>query len=152
MKSIKLLLGLLGIGIIMIHSGCKNYEEPLTDQQVAAKQLSGIWSNAQIVSSPVPGATASLSDLVLSFTVTNNSEPSTFSATGASRYFSTGNNWMWVDKTTTNAIVLNGSTPVSEIFIDEITTTNLTISFMLSGPVGGRVSGIGEYTVRLTKQ
>jgi hypothetical protein len=47
---------------------------------------------------------------------------------------------------------LEGNFPITDIFIDELTATNLTINFVLNGPAGGRVSGIGEYTVSFTKQ
>jgi hypothetical protein len=151
MKKLKYYLGLVAL-IMIAFSGCKKNESPLTNQQEATKLLNGVWGNAQVISSPIAGATGTLNNLVLTFAITDNLQPLTFSASGAPEYFPSGSTWKWVDATTFTAIQLEGNFPITDIFIDELTATNLTINFVLNGPAGGRVSGIGEYTVSFTKQ
>lgn len=152
MKSLKYLLGLMAVGILLLSSGCKDDEASLTAQQEAAKLLNGVWGNAQVISSPMPGATGTLSNLVLTFNISDDLQPSTFSAAGAPEYFPSGSTWTWTDATAAASILLDGSLPVTELTLDELTATNLRVSFSLNGPIGGRVNGIGEYTISFTKQ
>ncbi len=152
MRKLKYLFALIGIGIILFSSGCKKDEPALTEQQEAARLLEGTWSNAQVISAPVTGATGTLTNLVITFNVNDDLTPSTFNAIGAPEYFSSSTTWQWENVTTSTAVLVNGSSPVTYFSIDQLSATNLVITFQLNGPVGGRVDGIGEYTVGFTKQ
>lgn len=152
MKKIKYIIGLIAVAMIVLTSGCKKDETPLTAQQETALLLKGVWGNAQVIDAPVPGAIGTLNSLILTFETTNDSKPKNFSATGAPEYFPSATTWSWTDDTTINSLVLAGVLPITEIFIDQLSSETLTISFALNDPVNGRVKGIGEYTVSFTKQ
>ncbi|MGE0587585.1 MAG: hypothetical protein AB7O48_03370 [Cyclobacteriaceae bacterium] len=152
MKTLKLMLSLAGLLTLLLCSNCKSDDVSMTDQQEAAKLLNGTWGNAQVLSSPVAGATGTLTNLVLTFDISDDLQPSTFVASGAPEYFPSETTWSWASAAEASEILLDGSLPVTAITLDALTATNMTISFSLNGPVGGRVNGIGEYTLSFTKQ
>lgn len=135
--------------------GCTDKEGgiTLTDQQNAAQLLSGSWGHAEILDSPVPDSNGSLESLELTFSVSNTSNPGTFSATGAESFFSTitSSSWSWEDDGTTTSLLFNNVSPISVVTVYELTETTFTIGFNFDGPVGGRIDGVGEYRIKLTK-
>lgn len=151
MRALKLLLGLLGVTLLLMSTSCKD-DVSLTAQQEAAKLLNGTWGSAQVLSAPVAGATGTLSNLVLTFNISNDLQPSTFAATGAPEYFPGGTTWTWTNAASAASILLDGNLPVTSITLDELTATALQVSFSLNGPIGGRTHGVGEYTMEFTKQ
>lgn len=155
MKHIKIQFGCLCIFLIPFLMNCKGDDPtPLTNQQQAAKELSFTWASAQVLSSPVPSADGTLENLRLTFTTTQDFEPSTFSASGAPDFFLTNTNsiWSWEGTSSAINILLLNVSPVQAFTVDELSATSLTIRFSLDGPVEGRTKGIGEYQVKLTRQ
>jgi hypothetical protein len=153
MKYIKSFTSITLVVVTLVN--CKNDDPaPLNEQQQAAKKLSVTWSSAEVLSSPVSGADGALEDLTLTFSVTGNFQPSSFSASGAPEFFLTDANstWSWESTGAATRVLLLNVSPVQEFTIEELTETTLAISFPFSGPVGGRISGVGEYQVRLTRQ
>ena len=135
-------------------TSCKKDDPtPLTAQQDAAKKLSVTWGAAEVLEAPIPNASGTLSNLVLTFTATSNFTPDAFSATGAPGFFTTSSSskWNWAGTGGATEIVLTAVSPVQGFMVEELTINNLTISFTLSGPIGGRVAGVGQYKVRFTK-
>lgn len=152
MKALKMTLGFIILSFCLFTTSCKKDDVSLTDQQEAAKLINGAWGDAQVLSSPVAGATGTLTNLVLTFDISDDLQPSTFIASGAPEYFPSETTWSWVGATEAVEILLDGSLPVTAITLDVLTATNMTIGFSLNGPVGGRINGIGEYTLSFTKQ
>ncbi|HEX7016539.1 MAG TPA: hypothetical protein VF191_13600 [Cyclobacteriaceae bacterium] len=156
MKYIKLSVSITLIALAaMILVNCKNDDPaPLDEQQQAAKKLSVAWGAAEVLSSPVAGADGTLENLTLTFATTESFQPTTFSASGAPDFFLTSANssWSWETSASATHVLLLNVSPVHEFTIEELTETMLTISFSFDGPIGGRIKGIGEYQVRLTRQ
>ena len=139
--------------VIMVN--CKSDDPaPLNEQQEAAKKLSVTWGAAQVLSSPVPGADGTLENLTFTFNSTESFQPTTFSSSGAPDFFLTSGNstWSWGTPASTAIVELSNVSPVQEFTIEELTETTLTFSFSFDGPIGGRITGIGEYQVRFTRQ
>lgn len=155
MKRITTFLGFLIIMAfpILLVDCKKDDPAPLTEQQQAAKKLSGTWGSAEVLSSPVSGADGTLENLTLTFEVTGNFQPEGFTSTGTPEIFQTDatSMWSWESTSSTTRILLSNVTPVQEFIIEELTEATLTISFVFDGPVGGRTTGIGEYHVKLTR-
>lgn len=152
MNTIKLIVSLAGLCTLLLCSNCKKDDVTLTDQQEAAKLLNGKWGNTQVISAPVSGAIGTLENLILIFEISDDLQPSTLTASGAPEYFPSTTTWSWTDAKAAAEILLDGSLPVTSLTLDQLTASTLTISFSLNGPIGGRVNGIGEYTLSFTKQ
>lgn len=138
--------------LALLTQACKKDDPSLTTQQEVARRLNGTWSDTQVISSPVAGATGSLESLVLTFTIAENLQPSTFSVSGAPDYFPAGGTWTWTDPKQAVAIVLDGELPVTMLELIELTDTKLTLAFTFNGVSNGRIQGIGDYRISLTKQ
>lgn len=151
----------LMIAAVMIISlawleSCKKDEKEiaLTAQQTAARMLAATWGSTTVVSSPVSGANGNLASLTLTFASTNAFQPAVFTATGAPDYFETVGNstWSWEDDNTIVKIKLNNVSPVNMLIIEQVTETSLTLNFELSELGSGRINGLGEYRITLTRQ
>lgn len=139
--------------VIMVN--CKSDDPaPLDELQQAAKKLSVTWGAAEVLSSPVAGADGTLENLTFTFSTTASFQPTTFSSSGAPDFFLTSANstWSWGTPGSATYVLLSNVSPIQEFAIEELTETTLTISFSFAGPIEGRVTGIGEYQVQLTRQ
>jgi hypothetical protein len=163
-KKITYLISILLVGGLVTFTGCSkddsNEPAQASAQQKAAKALAdkSPWEVNSIVS--MPDATTNVDavkSVKFSFGITGSDAtiaPSSFTASSDGNFFSTQNGakWAW-NGTGTSTMDLTGST------INKLTKiqfspnaeapTSVTVTFALSTVVGGRVTGIGEYTVEL---
>ena len=161
------LSALLLVAIVVLASCKKDDPDPtpepddLTAQQERAQALEGTWASTDDnISAPEDTEDAALQELqalTMTFGVTNSTDlaPGSFSAAGAPTYFSAGSGatWAWANADPDDdAITLNAVGPVSAFSITAFDGSTMTIVFDFEGPATGRVEGVGEYTVQMTKQ
>jgi hypothetical protein len=132
-------------------NGDKNGPEE-TEQQKQAKKLEGTWTTTAVVSKPADVPESEVSDLVFSFAIDSDSNPTTFSASGTSagNYFVTQSTstWSFAGGSITN-VSLSNVNPVTSFTISGEVTTTMTINFTLTT---ARVAVLdGDYTLTMTK-
>lgn len=154
MKLLKIFIQLAVLVVILTQCKKIDPEIEFTPQQLATRQLTGTWGNAVVVSSPVADAHGTLNNLTITFDSSiENILPAGFSASGAPEYFLTNTEsaWMWESINTSTEILLVNVSPVQELTIDDLTGASLTITFTFESEAGGRIAGIGEYQVKLSR-
>ncbi|CAN5280369.1 hypothetical protein BH23BAC1_BH23BAC1_09760 [soil metagenome] len=146
----------LSIIFITLISGCKDNDDTpvdinLNDQQKAAVSLRGRWGIPEDISMPAGTTPTVLDDLVLVFRITDQYTPSDFRAEGAEYFFATTptSKWEWTDNTINSVKLLNTLPTGSVSVIKEGSKIRLTFTYI--GEEGGRMGGVGEYSVTLTK-
>ena len=147
-----LLFGILG-GMVFFGScgGDDDDDGPnLTPQQEQAQALSGTWNQQNTTQIPDGVDPTILNDLSITFNIDANSNPTSFSASGADDFFITTSSSTWAfSGSSTTAIVLSNVSPVTSLTINSVSDSQLSVTFTSAG---GRVTGLdGTYTVELTK-
>lgn len=155
MKSTKILYWLLIFTNLHFLTACDEHGDPqadipLTDQQKATVSMRGVWAQPSEALLP-PGTTEGVLDsLLLEFRIDDNYNPSTFSATGASYFFSADNGlWNWEGESASRIELVN-VTPITRIEVMKEAAT-IRVTFNYEPPQGGRLSGAGVYGVTLNK-
>jgi hypothetical protein len=164
-KKLTYLLSILFVCSLVLLTNCdKDDDDPaveLTEQQKAAKALAdgSPWQVTTVVSKPEETTDESpLLSLELSFDVSGteaekNIAPSSFEASSEGDFFTSENDatWAW-SGSNTSAITLTGASEAELTNIqyspDSENPTSVTLTFELTS-LGGRVKGLGEYTVIL---
>ncbi|MEM9673056.1 MAG: hypothetical protein ACFB15_17600 [Cyclobacteriaceae bacterium] len=142
--------------------------DPTPDASLSAKQeraqaLVGTWESSDngidVPDDTEDGPRQELEAITMTFGVNNNTDlaPGSFSASGADTYFNAGSNatWAWAnvtDSTNVSDVTLNTVAPVAAFTISSFNGNTMTITFDFEGASTGRLAGIGEYTVQMTKQ
>lgn len=158
MKKLKIISILVMLVFISGLSACEEdvdngeIELSLTESQLAAVVMRGTWGQASNITLP-PGTTENALDkLLMKFTITDDYEPDKFEAASEAAtdfLFKPGTGtWKWASGTTD--IELVGVSPVTMIKVEE-DGQSFRLTFTYNGEDGGRVSGVGEYGVTLTK-
>jgi hypothetical protein len=145
--SLIIIAGMVGL----TNCGDDNGDEPLTPQQEQAQLLAGTWNQQNTTQLP-PGVDPTILDqLTLTFNIDGNSNPSSFSSTGAPDFFTSSGASTWAfSGSSTTSLILTGVTPVAALTINSLSASSLSVSFSFTS--GGRVTGLdGNYTVELTK-
>ncbi|MBR9999248.1 MAG: hypothetical protein KFF73_09765 [Cyclobacteriaceae bacterium] len=152
----KKLFYFLSLGIIagmMMMTSCKDDpDEQLTAQQEQAQLLAGIWTQQNTTQLPQGVDPTILDQLTFTFGIDANKNPSSFSSGGAPDFFTTSGSSEWAfSGSSTTSLILSEVSPVSELTINSLTATSLTVSFSLTSG-GVRVASLdGNYTVEMTK-
>ncbi len=144
--------GIIGAMIMMGSCGGDNGDGQLTPQQEQARLLNGTWSHQNTTQSPQGVDPTILDQLTMTFNIDGNSNPTSFSSSGAPDFFVTVGSSKWAfSGSSTTSILLTDVSPVTQLTVNSISQSNLTLRFtFLSG--GGRIAGLdGDYTVEMTK-
>lgn len=142
------------IGCLVFFSDCRK-KKPVnpdpTPQELQAEKLAGTWGNATNITVPQGVDISIISNLVLTFAISGESQPGAFSSFGAAKVFDTsaGSTWDFVGETTDNIILAN-VLPVTSFQIVSLNDTTLVIQFEHPGGDGYEGKD-GTYTVTLTK-
>ncbi len=155
-RNMKRNLIFLSIIFTFLLAGCNKDDDSideinLNEQQKAAVSLRGVWAIPEDVSMPV-GTTANVLDnLVLTFKISDQYTPGEFKAEGADYFFATtpSSKWQWVDEGR-NYVNLLDTQPTASISILQ-EGAKIRLVFLYTGGSGGKMAGIGEYGVTLTK-
>ncbi|MEM8967993.1 MAG: hypothetical protein AAGE93_16360 [Bacteroidota bacterium] len=157
------------LSVLVLSASCKSDDggdNPTPDAELTARQqraqaLTGTWVSSQVAESPGDTEDAALQELQalsMTFGVSNSTDlaPGSFSASGADTYFSAGGGatWAWANTDSTNVsdVNLNAVAPVAAFNITSFDGSTMTIAFDFQGASTGRVAGLGEYRIQMTKQ
>ncbi len=155
------------LSVLVVLASCKSDDgggggddsPELNAQQERAQALAGTWVSNQVAESPGDTEDAAIQELnSLQFVFGVNQTtlaPTTFSASGADTYFSSGSgaSWGWASADPNDdAITLSAVAPVAAFEITSFDGSTMTISFDFEGASTGRIAGLGTYRVQLTKQ
>lgn len=153
MRSLRYLASILliftMIGMISCHK--KTPEKKLTPQQEQAKLLAGTWTTSSVDQLPSGIDASVVSDLVLTFNADTDYNPTTFAASGASDFFNTtsSSTWAFSGSSTTVLTLSNLTTGITQLQINSISETSLSITFTY---VTARTQKLdGDYTLTLSK-
>jgi hypothetical protein len=152
MKIIHLFLSFLIIAGLIFNFSCKKKPKGpnYTDQQEQAMKLEGTWSISSVNSVPTGVDEALISDLVVTFSIDADKNPSAFSSSGAPDFFITQSTSTWsFSGSTIDVIQLNNVTPVTGFRV-LVTDTSLNLTFTFSSTQ--RTEKLdGNYDLTLTK-
>lgn len=144
------------VGFMMAFMSCDEKGDPqgpieLNDEQTASVEMRGKWGQASDPDLPFGTTEGVLDDLIIDFRIGDTYLPSDFSASGADYFF--GNDgtgtWSWEDGDFTIISLANVS-PITMIQVIKA-ASEIRVTFIYEGDDGGRVSGLGEYSVTLKK-
>ena len=122
----------------------------LTDLQKKVMSVTGTWSNASNISVPNGIDGTILDQLTLTFNSDGDHNATTFSASGASEFFSSQSSSTWsLSGSDLNIVTLTNVSPVSQFSIMNLSDTEMTIKFTF---VTARTEKLdGDYQVTLSK-
>ncbi len=157
MKSMRVIINYLSLVIFLQGIiSCDEKGDPqgpidLNDEQTASVSMRGKWGQASNADLPFGTTEGVLDDLILDFRINDEYYPSDFSAIGADYFFNADSegSWNW-EGTEFNLISLANVIPISSIQVLK-EASEIQVTFLYDGESGGRVSGIGEYSVTLKK-
>ena len=142
--------GIIAAMIVMASCGGDNGDGQLTPQQEQAQLLNGTWSHQNTTQSPDLVDPTILDQLSITFNIDANSNPTSFSSSGAPDFFVTVGSSKWAfSGSSTTSILLTDVSPVNQLTINSLTQSSLTLTFNFSSL---RVAGLdGNYTVEMSK-
>ena len=123
----------------------------LNDEQTASVAMRGKWGQATNPDLPFGTTEGVLDDLIIDFRIGDDYYPTDFAASGADYFFGTDGSgtWSWEDGAFT-IISLANVAPITTIQVIK-KASQIRVTFIYEGDDGGRVSGLGEYSVTLKK-
>ena len=115
--------------------GCEDdklLEYDFTNQQLAAKQLVGTWSEVSNIETPIGVPTTIFKGITVFFSVDKEGNPRQFRTEGSNTVFVSGQNstWEWADTQTITNVLLEDVEPISKITVDTSVIDRLTIAFV----------------------
>ncbi len=148
----------LGATLVVLFTltSCDKHGDPqppidLNDTQKASISMRGVWGQASDASLPFGTTEGVLDQLILEFRIGDDYYPTTFTAKNADYFFGSEEQgtWDWVEGSLEQIDLVNVS-PITSITVMK-EASQIRVTFYYDGPSGGRVSGIGEYSVTLNK-
>ena len=147
---------LILVGFQIAFTSCDEKGDPqgpidLNDEQSASVSMRGKWGQASNPILPFGTTEGVLDDLILEFRIGDDYYPTNFSAIGADYFFAADGegSWSW-DNDNFTLIALSNVAPIASIQVIK-EESEIRVTFMYQGDGGGRVSGLGEYSVTLKK-
>lgn len=156
MKLLKYIPLLTTLVVLFIFAGCDKHGDPqgpiaLDDMQKASVSMRGVWGLASDALLPFGTTEGVLDKVIMEFRIDDDYHPSTFTAKNADYFFGSEEDgeWTWADDSLEQISLVNVS-PITSITVMK-EASQIRVTFYYDGPSGGRVGGIGEYSVTLNK-
>ena len=154
LKYISFVLFFIGCQIAFI--SCDEKGDPqgpvdLNDEQSSSVSMRGKWGQASGPVLPFGTTEGVLDELIMDFRIGDDYYPTDFSAIGADYFFATDGEgtWDW-DNDELTLIALTNVAPIVSIQVIK-EGSEIRVTFIYEGDGGGRISGLGEYSVTLKK-